>query len=489
MSRTEPGPPGAGASAGVDLTTTGASALSTVMRAPVSCPPQTSVRDALGTMHARAIGSIVVASGDGVPLGIFTLRDVLDRVTLVEGALDMPIASVMSTGLYTLPPDATVYEAVLVMLRHAVRHVLVVDSGRLAGLVSEKDLFALQPAGMRQLASAIRNARDVGHVVELGSEVRRHVHELLVQGTAAGPLTELISSLNDLLTQRVLDIEVEPARRNGLRFCWIALGSEGRREQTLHTDQDNGLVFAADGPAESVRRELRPYAERANAALARCGFPLCAGNIMAGNPEWCLSQDEWARRFATWIDAGDPQALLHGAIFFDFRAIHGDRELADALRRGLRERVMRSPRFLHQMAANALRNRPALGFLGDFSTSDGAGAPRTLDLKMNAAAIFTDAARIYALASGVTQTNTCDRLREHARLSGVLPLEAQAWIDAFLFVQVLRLRTQHEQSDAGEPLGNRVDPSALNELEQRVLKEALRQARRLQSRLALDYGL
>jgi CBS domain-containing protein len=234
---------------------------------------------------------------------------------------------------------------------------------------------------------------------------------------------------------------------------------------------------------------LLPRARRANDALARCGFPLCAGNIMAGNPAWCLSLDEWDRHFAGWIENGDPQGLLHSSIFFDFRPIHGERAMADTLRRRLLARVARSPRFLHQMAANALRNRPPLGLLGDFATSGKGGQHSTIDLKLNGAMLFVDAARVYGLAAGVAQTSTCDRLREYARCQNVAPLELQAWVDGFLFLQVLRLRQQHAQNDAGEPLGNRINPAHLNELESRVLKEALRQARRLQSRLALDYGL
>jgi len=474
---------------GVDVTTTGATALRTVMRSPIWCAPDATVRSALAAMRTHAIGSILVAAEDATPVGIFTLRDVVDRVVLVDGALEQPISSVMSTGLHTLPPDATVHDAVLLMLARGVRHVLVVESRRLVGLVSEKDLFALQPLTMRRLAAAIRSAGDVEHLVSLSADIRALARELLDEGTAPGPLTELISSLNDLLTQRILDVELAGAEPEGIRFCWIALGSEGRSEQTLHSDQDNGIIFEGTRAADDVRARLVRRAARANEALARCGFPLCAGNIMASNPEWCLSLGEWEQRFANWIGAGDPQSLLNASIFFDFRPIHGDRDLAGALRRDLLERTGRSPRFLRQMAGNALRNRPPLGLLGDFATTNSKAGPRTIDLKLNAAMIFSDAARIYALASGVPHTNTCDRLREFAHRTHLAPLEAQAWIDAFLLIQVMRLRAQHAQSAAGEPLSNRIDPMKLNELEQRVLKEALRQARRLQSRLAMDYQL
>lgn len=210
---------------------------------------------------------------------------------------------------------------------------------------------------------------------------------------------------------------------------------------------------------------------------------------MAGNPRWCLSLEEWHGRFASWIDTGEPQALLHGAIFFDFRALHGEAALAHALRQWLMKHAQHTPRFLHQMAKNALENRPPLGILRDFATSDGEGRPDTLDLKLNGAALFTDAARIYSLATGIAHSNTCERLRGFARVRNIDAREVNAWVDSFLYIQMLRLRQQHRDHLRGVPLTNRLDPDTLNQLERSTLKEAFQQARALQWRLALDYRL
>jgi CBS domain-containing protein len=478
--------PGAGSEAQLSAATP----LSAVMRRePVSCAPDTPLRSALEMMRSRSIGSMIVTDADRTPVGIFTLRDVLDRVALAADTLERPISAVMSRDIFTLPTHATVYDAVLTMLRHGFRHILVVEAGKLAGLVSEKDLFSLQRVSMRQLAGAIREAAHLDHLVAFSVEVREHARKLLTQGVAAEPLTQFIASLNDLLTQRIIDLEFADFVADGIRLCWIALGSEGRQEQTLYTDQDNGIIFAAGGEVEAARARLLDYAQRVNQSLARCGFPLCPGNIMAGNPRWCLTLEEWQERFASWIDRGDPEALLHGAIFFDFRALHGDSSLADALRQWLIAHAQRTPRFLHQMAANALRNRPPLGVIRDFVTSGEPEHPHTIDLKLNGAILFTDAARIYSLAGGLPHTNTCERLRQFGALREVPQLEIEAWVDAFLFIQILRLRRQHADSQAGCPLTNRIDPDELNEVQRQTLREALRQARRLQQRLALDYQL
>jgi CBS domain-containing protein len=458
-------------------------------REPIACAPGTPIRTAIEEMRAHRIGSMVVVDGNLAPIGIFTLRDLLDRVALSGDALDQPISTVMSSDVFALSSRATVYEATLAMLRRGIRHVLVVEGGKLAGLVSEKDLFSLQRISMRQLAGAIHDARDIEHLVRFSEEIRQHARKMLEQGMAAEPLTQFIASLNDLLTQRLIDLVFADLGSDGIRFCWIALGSEGRYEQTFFTDQDNGIVFAAGGDIEAARNRLLPYAQRVNEILGRCGFPLCKGDIMAGNQRWCLSLDEWRHRFANWIDSGEPQALLHGAIFFDFRALHGDVGLADSLREWLLQHAAKTPRFLHQMAENALRNRSPLGLLRDFVTSDDPGHPGTIDLKLNGAMLFVDAARVYSLAAGVAQTNTCERLRQFAALSKVPRLEMQAWVDAFLLIQLLRLRQQQQRSLRGLPLDNRVNPDHLNAMERQTLKEALRQARALQSRLAADYRL
>jgi CBS domain-containing protein len=223
-----------------------------------------------------------------------------------------------------------------------------------------------------------------------------------------------------------------------------------------------------------------------NEALDRCGFPLCKGNIMAGNPMWCLSLEEWQARFAGWIDAGDPEALLHGSIFFDFRALHGDADLARELREWLQRHVKASPKFLHQMSANALRNRPPLGTFRDFVVDKGEHRD-TVDLKLNGTTPFVDAARIYSLASGVDSTNTAQRLRQVGPLLKIPKEEVEAWIEAFLFIQLLRLQGQQAENLQGKQMDNRINPYELHELDRHILKEAFKQARKLQARLALDY--
>jgi CBS domain-containing protein len=436
-------------------------------------------------MRSQAIGSMIVVDAASAPIGILTLRDVVDRVALEPGALDAPIEQVMTPHPVTLPVQETAYAAALAMIRHGVRHIVLVDGKRLAGLVSERDLFGMQSAGVRHLSTEIRGAKDLSAVTRFGADIRDLACRMVVQGAAVGPLTAFIASLNDLLTERIVELDFRAAATRGLRWCWVVMGSEGRSEQTLRTDQDNGLIFDP-APGQSVadaRAALLPVAQHINQALDQAGYRLCPGDIMAGNPQWCLSLDEWRSRFAHWIDSGSPEALLHGAIFFDLRPLAGEVALGRELRDWLAVHAPRNRRFLHQMARNALENRAPLRWPGGFRT----GADGRIDLKLNGAGLFVDAARIFSLAFGIDECNTERRLRAAAPRLKVPAAELEAWIAAFHYVQGQRLRRQAECLAQGLAPDNRIDPRALNDFDRDVLRSALGRTRALQRRVALDY--
>jgi CBS domain-containing protein len=454
-----------------------------VRRKPVTCAPGTSIREVLQTMQNLGIGSMVAVE-NGKAVGIFTLHDVLSRVALAQIDFDQPIIGVMSTHLSTLPPQALAYEAVLAMVKYGIRHVLVSDNNKLIGVISEKDLFTLQRVGLRQVGASIRNTTSLENLKQSAQDIRQLSQNMLAQGVGAEQLTQIISTLNDLLTHRIIELEMIRTKAETawqeLDFCWLALGSEGRFEQTLNTDQDNGIIFALPPgkSADEIRQVLLPVAQRINHALDACGFPLCKGNIMASNPQWCLSLEEWMDTFAGWIHRGDAPVLLNSTIFFDFRPLFGKHELAHELRDWLNARIKDNRLFLKHMVQNALGNRPPLGLLRDFVVDDG-----TLDLKLNGIAPFVDAARIFSLAAGSDETATIRRLRAASEAWHMEAAEVEGWIEAFLFIQLLRLRLQHEQSQAGAALSNRVNPDKLNSLDRRILKEAFRQARKLQALL------
>jgi CBS domain-containing protein len=462
--------------------------------APVVVPPGEPLGRALSTMEDKRIGSLPVVDGAGRPAGIFTRQDVVGRVVLPQRPLDTQIGAVMSAPPIALPGTATAGDAALAMAQHGIRHVIVTNiDGRVAGVVSERDLFALQRLSVRELASSIRRAPDLPTLVHCAADIRALSNVLVAQGMGSASLTRLIASLNDRLTVRVIEVVLQKFDVDGIALCWLGMGSEGREEQTIATDQDNGLLFVtndAQANPDVVRQRLHPFARAVNHALDRCGYPLCKGGVMAMNPQWCLSLQEWQAAFAQWIDRGDPESLLAASIFFDFRALWGHGELARTLRSGIATHAAANPRFLKQMTDNALRNRPPLSWRGEIATrEDGAGA-EGIDLKRLGSMPVTDGARIYALASGVVATNTQQRLRTAGPRVGIGEDDLRSWLDTFDYLQLLRLRTQHRRI-AGElpPSGdaNFVPLASLSSLDRRILKESLRQVRKLQQRLILDY--
>jgi CBS domain-containing protein len=466
-----------------------------IRRAPIVCRPETPLAEAFATMAREHVGSIVAVDGDGRPQGIFTLRDVLPRVVLPHLALETQLARVMSSPAHSLPPDAPSWHAALEMARHGMGHLCVVSEGRLVGVVSERDLFPMQRARLVPITRAIVEAPDLEALQAAVRGIDPLVDHMLAQGLAVMPLIEMITTLNDHTTRRAIELSVDSfvAERGPLAcaFTWLSFGSEGRREQTLKTDQDNGMLLRpAPGQSdEQARGAMLPLARRINAALEACGFPRCPGNIMAENPECCLSLEEWRTRFERWVDQGAPEHLLGASIFFDLRPLYGEEAPAEALRAWLAARVPSNERFLHQMAVNALRSRPPLTWLDSIAVSRGGAHPHTIDLKLQGITPFVDAARLYALAAGLAETNTARRLRGIAEAGRLPREEVEAWVAAWTYLQSLRMQQHQRQAGRHEARSNRIDPDGLNTLEQRLLKEVLRQVRHLQTRLALDFGI
>ncbi|HCU53989.1 MAG TPA: prohead protease [Gammaproteobacteria bacterium] len=468
-----------------------ASLSSLLRRTPVSCAPDTTLLDVLATMHAEHVGSMVITDAASRPLGIFTLHDLLARAAQKDFALDTVIAQVMTPSVFALAPSDTVHEATLVMARESIGHVCVVENGRLRGVVSERDLFSLQRIGLAKLSRVIAEAPDIDSLARHARDIHRLIDQMLAQGVSVAQLTQVITLLNDHVTRRAIELVLAETGLPEVPFTWLAFGSEGREEQTLKTDQDNGILFLLPKgrKTEAVRKTLLPVAKRINAALDACGYPLCTGNIMASNPECCLSLDEWKARFSHWIDHGAPEHLLKASIFFDFRTLWGEDAPVSTLRSWVTGQAADNPRFLRQMAENALRNEPPLGLVRDFVLESGGEHDNELDLKLRGITPFVDGARLLALAHGIEETNTPARLRAVATAGVLATSEAEAWCDALSFIQLLRMRNHQRQARQEETLDNFVNPDELNELDRRILKEAFRQARKLQTRLRLDYQL
>jgi len=336
-------------------------------------------------------------------------------------------------------------------------------------------------------SARIAVARDVASLAGCAGEARDLAAALRRDDAGPALVTGVLSRLNDGVASRCVALLAARFRLPPTRWCWLGLGSEGRLEQSFATDQDNALVFSAsdDGEARRLRELFLPFAGAVNQALAECGFPLCEGGIMAGNPRWCLSLAEWTESVGAWVRTPEPEALLNASIFFDFQPLAGDAGLAAELRRILSDLTRGSEIFLRMMAINALAASPPLGRVRDFAVEAAAGG--VIDLKKFGSRIFVDAARILALGAGIADTGTAARLRRLAALGAIAATDAEAAVRAFHALQDIRLAAQVE-AGAGAA-GNLVDPDRLTDFDRRVLLEALRQARALQQRLRTRYHI
>lgn len=461
------------------------------VRQPIACPPQMPLRDAVRLMHENQVGSIVIVDEQQRPQGIFTLRDLRRVIADACADLGQSIAELMTQQPFHLPPDASAFDAAIAMTERHIAHVCVVDDGRLRGVVSERDLFSLQRVDLVHLARTIRHAGRVETLAALRSEIQRLVDSMLAHGASSTQITHIITLLNDHTVCRVIELAIEALGDPGLPFTWLCFGSEGRREQTLHTDQDNGILFEARDAAEAaaIRGRLLPLAERINQDLAKCGFELCRGRIMASNPELCLSRQEWSRRFAGFIREATPENLLGSSIYFDLRTVWGDRESCEQLRREVLVQVADNQLFQRLMADNALRQRPPVGRFRDFVVARKGAEKDTLDLKVQGLTPFVDGARLLALAHGIDSCNTLERLRQLVAHEVIDAQDGAAFEEAYHFIQQTRMQQHQQQARQGLPFSNRLDPDSLNHLDRRILRESFRQAQRLQASLALRYQL
>lgn len=396
-------------------------------------------------------------------------------VALADYDLERPPAE----GPLTAPGDTPLADALTLMRQRHARALVVVDgAGAVLGMLTLRD--ACSP-----VSGAIAGAASVEQLAQAAQAIRAFAGDLLGHGVGARQVSEMISHLNDTLVERLVRLVAAQRGLDLERMCWLAFGSEGRGEQTLVTDQDNGLVF--EGPRTGAERERwLDFGRAINDSLAACGYPLCRGGVMAGNPACCLTAEEWCDRFGGWIEHGSPEDLLKVCIYFDLRPVAGERKLAEPLRELVARQARGVPRFLKQLAENALRNPPPLSWLGTLETRKLDGRPM-LDLKHHGTMMFVDAARLYALAGGIAHTGTRQRFDAIAVQLKVPRHESEAWVRAFEFLQMLRLQTQAAAGDSVPDAPNLVDVGSLNDIDRRMLKEALRVAQRLQQRMALDY--
>jgi CBS domain-containing protein len=301
----------------------------------ITAPQTISIRVAAEMMSEHRYSSLVLVDEDGVPSGIVTDRDLRDKVVARGRTVEERISAIMSVSLIKSEARDYCFEALLKMIRHNIHHLLVVDQGKLKGVVTNHDLMMLQGTSPISLAREIESQQTIDGLVPAAGKTDEIVGLLLKEGARAGNITRIITELNDRLLRKILEIAEREFGGPPVRYCWIVFGSEGRKEQTFKTDQDNAIIYE-DPQTEKAQAEASAYFTVLSAfvreSLIKCGFPRCPANYMASNPEWRQPLKVWKKYFSTWVYTPAPEAVLKSLIFFDFRPVYGDFSLAASLR-------------------------------------------------------------------------------------------------------------------------------------------------------------
>jgi CBS domain-containing protein len=463
----------------------------------VAVAPETAVVEVARRLSRERVGSVVVTHDD-VPAGIITDQDLRQRV--VEAGRDparTPASTIMSFPVLTLAPSARAFDALLVMTRHRVRHVVVVENGRAIGVISNRDLLDLHAVHPVMLADDIARAPSVEALGRLAPAVVDLIRRLFADGGKVLEIAQLVSELNDRIVIRVIELTTQALADDGRRapvpFAWLAFGSEGRREQTLHTDQDNGVVYA-DPPAElddAAREYFARLAQRVVDALIVIGIPECPGGAMASNRRWCQPLGVWKRYVDDWISAPSPEHLLAAAMYFDLRPVSGNFRLAAALADRIHAEAPAHPRFLGLMARDVVDRRVPLTLFGNVGVARSGEHRGRIDVKGGGCFQVVGAARVHALELGLRETNTVARIAAAGAHGRYTDDEVRDITEAY--EQLLRVRLAHqlEQLEAGVTPDNRIDPERLSHRDALLLRDALKTVamvqQRLRERYATDY--
>lgn len=460
---------------------------------PITATKQDSIRKVAGIMTQKNIGSMIIADSNELPLGILTDTDLRKKVATGEIGVDEPVEKIMTSPVYTVKKNLTVAQAIMVIMRKNIRHLVVTEDGtadtKVISIISEHDLLLLHSNNPIVLIKEISQTNDVEVLKKIRQRAEQILNQYLNQNVSMVFLSEIISELNDAIIEKCIKMAIAKVKPeiNDTAFTWLSLGSEGRSEQLLLTDQDNAIIFedCEDETAnKKVKEELSRLGKKVNDLLNTVGFEYCPADIMAG--KWCLSVSQWQKTFSGYMQSPDPQAVMHSTIFFDFRVVYGDNKLAEKLTDHISTTLTKERGFLTFMAANALQNPPPLSFFKNFVVEKGGEHSNEFDIKARALMPLTDAARVLALEHRCFKnSNTRDRYSCVAQSdTSITKLLEEA---KYAHELLLRYRTMSglRNNDSGRYI--KIDE--LGKIERQTLRSVFSVIERVQKMLSLRFQL
>lgn len=459
----------------------------TLIRRPaITLPPTASILQAAQTMRDARVSSLLLLKDDHL-IGLVTDRDLRNRA--LAAGLDTASAVMEIATLAPLCVDlsAPAFEALLLMARHNVHHVPVLDGQRVAGMVTATDLAERHTTSAVYLVGEIHKQTDVPGLVESAGRVKALQRNLVQADASAYNTGHIITAVTDAITSRLITLAEARLGPAPVDFAWVAAGSQARNEQTAKSDQDNCLILADDYDEARHGTYFHALADFVNDGLDACGYVYCPGEMMARTAQWRQPLRQWLEYFRSWTEKPEPKALMLSCVFFDLRLVHGPAYLLDDLRQEVLRRTRDNRIFLAYMVGNALTHRPPLTLFGGLATVTHEDRRDTIDLKHSGIVPIVDLARIYALAGGHAAVNTHDRLLIAAHSKEISERSAHDLRDALEFMGVLRIRHQATRMAQGLPADNHLTLSELSDFERSQLKQAFGVVQTLQSVLSQRY--
>ena len=456
-------------------------------RPPVTIDHDVTVRETAEKMVTERVSAMLITD-QGRLRGIVTDRDIRSRVVAMGLPPDSPVTSIMTASPITLEADSHAFEAALVMMQNNIHHLPITSGDELIGMVSRSDFMRLETEHPLYLVADIGRQSTAEGIVESCKRLPGLIIGQIESDANGEQLGKFITTITDTITRQLLRIAEAELGAPPCEYAWVAMGSQGRFEQSAKSDQDNALVLSNDA-TETDDTYFAAMAKIVNDGLDACGYVYCPGDVMASNPKWRQPLDRWKRYFHKWITVPEQKALMHANIFFDLRCVHGKAQLVDELKSSIREVARKNEMFLALMSKNAMSYQPPLGFFRQFVVERCGEHKNTLNLKLHGIMPIVEIARIRSLAAGELRINTRNRLIAAAKAKEITDTDAANLIDALDFIEQLRVEHQSRQLRAGLPPDNHLSPDDLSPLVRQNLKSAFAQVRISQTALLNRFHL
>ena len=459
-------------------------------RNPIFCDADVSIRDAAISMARQKSSYAFIRSTDPDQMGIVTEKDFARKVVARGYPVDEPVGNIMSAPLRTISEKALVFEAMMTMMEEDFQHVGVVDSNEnIIGMLSTKDILTYQGQSPLFLLREIQLAPSMDKIIEKHLQLAGLVRSLIHNGATARNVTRFITTVSDTILNKLMSMTLDEMGPPPVPFVFMIMGSEGRREQTLKTDQDNAIIYQNPQPAtaEAVHGYFRKFGDIACTLLNQAGYDFCTGDVMAKNPQWCQPLSQWKTYFSDWIHAAEAEDLLQASIFFDFRCGFGEDSLIDELRQHLFGSLDGWSGFFRHMTENALNFKPPIGFFRNFVVESKGLHRNAFDIK-SAMTPIVDFARVYALKNRIDETNTLERL-DQLRIKKIISHQEYDELEkAYSFLMQLRfVRQITAVMDDNKKPDNYINPKKLTHIEQTMLKEIFKRVEKFQSKMNFEF--